>query len=457
MSIIKFIVVSILFTSLTSLSAAQEVYEVYNLYSGEEYPTQDRFGRTIAQSDKYIVVGSPEDDYFNDNRAGSVYLFDAPTGELLHELISPDIGQFFAFGASVAVIDDIVIVASLGSSEGPSGSITKYDALTGKMIDRLVPMNTNSNDRYGFRARITGNILAISAHTDDNEQGAACGAVYLYHLNTFEEISVLIPKDGQDFYLFGYAIDLSEDYLVVGTFDDDHSDPGTGFVYVYEAQSLELIHKITPPDRQSGDEFGTALAISGDTLVVGARRADTIAEDSGKVYVYDIPSGDMLGILTPSDLKEGDVFGYSVDMNDMYIVVGARSSSDASDNREFGMLYMYDRATLEQTTRLRARHRANREWLGENVLILGERVISGAPLNSDRGQYAGAVYVFEGPYPCSSADDSEPFGILNFFDVSAFLHGYLDEHPDSDLNDDTIFNFFDVTMFLQSFNMGCPN
>lgn len=52
--------------------------------------------------------------------------------------------------------------------------------------------------------------------------------------------------------------------------------------------------------------------------------------------------------------------------------------------------------------------------------------------------------------PCSIADLAQPFGELNFFDVSAFLS----QMPD--LNDDSLFNFFDVSLFLASYNAGCP-
>ncbi len=57
---------------------------------------------------------------------------------------------------------------------------------------------------------------------------------------------------------------------------------------------------------------------------------------------------------------------------------------------------------------------------------------------------------------CSPADFAEPFGQLNFFDVSDFLFAFGTNDPNADINDDGVFNFFDVSDFLTIFAQGCP-
>lgn len=57
---------------------------------------------------------------------------------------------------------------------------------------------------------------------------------------------------------------------------------------------------------------------------------------------------------------------------------------------------------------------------------------------------------------CSAADFAEPFGELNFFDVSAFLIAFSAEDPAADFNGDSQFNFFDVSAFLAAYGEGCP-
>jgi len=56
--------------------------------------------------------------------------------------------------------------------------------------------------------------------------------------------------------------------------------------------------------------------------------------------------------------------------------------------------------------------------------------------------------------PCPA--DLNGDGVLNFFDVSAFLVAYNSKDPNADFNNDGIFNFFDVSAFLLGFNTGCP-
>lgn len=57
---------------------------------------------------------------------------------------------------------------------------------------------------------------------------------------------------------------------------------------------------------------------------------------------------------------------------------------------------------------------------------------------------------------CSEADLADPFGELNFFDVSAFLGAYNAQDPVADINNDGSYDFFDVSAFLTQFNAGCP-
>jgi hypothetical protein len=57
---------------------------------------------------------------------------------------------------------------------------------------------------------------------------------------------------------------------------------------------------------------------------------------------------------------------------------------------------------------------------------------------------------------CNPADLADPCGVLNFFDVSAFLVAYSAQDPIADFNGDGMFNFFDVGAFLVAFNSGCP-
>lgn len=70
--------------------------------------------------------------------------------------------------------------------------------------------------------------------------------------------------------------------------------------------------------------------------------------------------------------------------------------------------------------------------------------------------YRPDLYTVAGGAGCSDADLVEPFGSLDFFDVSAFLNAFTNNDSAADLNDDGAWNFFDVSDFLAVYSAGCP-
>ena len=73
-------------------------------------------------------------------------------------------------------------------------------------------------------------------------------------------------------------------------------------------------------------------------------------------------------------------------------------------------------------------------------------------------EHSGRATVVHIPFSVGQclADFSPPFGVLDFFDVSAFLAAFSAQNPAADLNNDGVFDFFDVSAFLSAFSAGCP-
>lgn len=70
--------------------------------------------------------------------------------------------------------------------------------------------------------------------------------------------------------------------------------------------------------------------------------------------------------------------------------------------------------------------------------------------------YRPDLYSIAGPSGCSDSDFAEPFGTLDFFDVSAFINAFMNSDPSADFDLNGSYNFFDVSLFLGLFNLGCP-
>lgn len=95
---------------------------------------------------------------------------------------------------------------------------------------------------------------------------------------------------------------------------------------------------------------------------------------------------------------------------------------------------------------------------GSLELEAGEQILRFVNMANSNQEYNfnSMSFNFEGTSGCNAADLAEPFGELNFFDVSAFLGAFNTQDPAADINKDGIFNFFDVSEFLLRYNIGCP-
>ena len=106
---------------------------------------------------------------------------------------------------------------------------------------------------------------------------------------------------------FGYAVAMSGDRLVVGTPYDDIGATDAGSAYLYDlsgATPAVPTAILAHPSLAATDRFGYAVAVSGTRMVVGAIRDDTGATDAGRVYVYDLagtnPNAPMLTLNNPA-------------------------------------------------------------------------------------------------------------------------------------------------------------
>lgn len=70
--------------------------------------------------------------------------------------------------------------------------------------------------------------------------------------------------------------------------------------------------------------------------------------------------------------------------------------------------------------------------------------------------YRPNLYSVAGPSGCNDADLAEPYGVLDFFDVSVFLNAFIEGDPIADLDQNGESSFFDISIFLGTYSAGCP-
>ena len=226
------------------------------------------------------------------------------------------------------------------------------------------------------------------------------------------ELKKLLASDAELFDIFGWTVAVSGDIAVVGAQFDGTAAVNAGAAYVFEREeggtgNWGEAKKLTASDAQAGDAFGISVAVSGDTLVVGAYLQDLGVpfDDAGAAYVFQRNEGgsDNWGEvkkLTASNAGPSDLFGFSVAVNGDTAVVGA-IFEDAGGS-DAGAAYVFQRSqggadNWGEEAKLTASDKSALDRFGVSVAVDANTLVVGAngeqffpsPTN------AGAAYVFQ--------------------------------------------------------------
>ncbi|HEQ71440.1 MAG TPA: hypothetical protein ENN69_03035, partial [Spirochaetia bacterium] len=158
------------------------------------------------------------------------------------------------------------------------------------------------------------------------------------------------PYDVENFQQFGYAVALSGEYALVGA--PGASLPGGergGAVYVFHknlggGENWGELTKLTGTDTIDGDNFGNATALNGETAVIGACTAGSAGTQPGAVYVFFQHRGGtdnwgQVEKVTAGDAEDGDQYGWSVAAYESFLFIGAGEEDGPGTNR--GAVYVY--------------------------------------------------------------------------------------------------------------------
>jgi hypothetical protein len=152
-------------------------------------------------------------------------------------------------------------------------------------------------------------------------QGAAAGVI-------LPKQTVSVPRVGRETG-FGHALALTEDTLVIGWYGEDRLGWGTGAAHVLirEGDTWVAQSTLVAADGAAGDQFGAAVALEGDTVVVGAPQSDEVGPNAGAAYVF-VRSGTSWSLeakLQPPTQGEAVTgFGSDVSLSGSTVVIGTQ-------------------------------------------------------------------------------------------------------------------------------------
>ena len=258
-----------------------------------------------------------------------------------------------------------------------------------------------AEDIFGESVAISGSNAIVGAPRDD-DNGDSSGSAYIFTNSgtTWNQQAKLTANDGEAGDFFGPSVAISGNTAVIGNPRDDDNGINSGAVYIFTRSGTTWNQqaKLIAGDGSVGDEFGNPVAIDGDTVIVGAWQNDTKGIDSGAAYIFT-RSGttwNQQAKLTASDGVERDAFGFSVAISGNTVTVGANRKSNS-----VGAAYVFTQSGTiwNQQAKVIASDGANFDGFGNSIAISGNTLIVGASdddVNTGTGEIIdlGSAYIF---------------------------------------------------------------
>ncbi|MGK7944801.1 MAG: interleukin-like EMT inducer domain-containing protein [Microcystaceae cyanobacterium] len=265
---------------------------------------------------------------------------------------------------------------------------------------KLYAPNYHSDDAFGSALAIAGETAVMAAPLSDTTIERNVGAVYVYRFNEgqWQQEGSLYPHDIQYQLVFGKAVAVDGDQILVGAYLADNDwKMSAGSLYIFQKQDQAWLQsqKIQPYDLHSEDCFGCAIALEGKTALVGAYNSvNLLRHSTGAVYVFQNHEGIWQDQqkLQPEVLQKGDSFGCAVALSGKFAAVGAYLA------QETGVVYLFqqENGIWQDYQTLHLPQLKKGDCFGYSLALEGDTLLVGAKNKAYRHKIgAGVVYVFQ--------------------------------------------------------------
>ncbi|MEZ5125307.1 MAG: FG-GAP repeat protein [Thermoleophilia bacterium] len=362
----------------------------------------DAFGYAVALDGDTALVGAPGvDSPDGELNVGAAYVFVRSGSSWLLQaaLTAPDGKATHAFGISVALDGDTALVGAYGDDgvPGPYAADNRGSAYVFVRIAshwdlqrKLLAADGQANDFFGRSVALAGDTALVGATGAYSFRGAAY--VFTRRDRNWSQQARLTAPGASTYSDFGTSVALSGDTALVGDWSDavgGNFGQGSAYVFVRAGGTWRSQAKLTDVDGASYDRFGESVALSGDIAVVGSASdgvGDNDSQGSVCVYVRSDLRWTLQQKLTASDGAFGDKFGESVAVSGDSILIGAPSADVRGDSAQ-GAAYVFERSGdewLERQKHVTATRVVR--YFGTAVALSGEVGLIGAPATPARDE-----------------------------------------------------------------------
>lgn len=306
------------------------------------------------------------------------------------------------FGCEVSVSGNTAVIGAYGHDVGGSAFIYEYNGADWIFQARLYPSGVQPYDLFGIAVDISGDDVIIGA-TGDDLLGGNAGIAYIFSkpLGGWSDTTETATLTGSDIGAsdgFGRSVSIHDSVAVVGSFEGAYLFEKTPLGWMNGTQSAIL-------SRSDGllGGFASKVSVFADDIAVGAELDNYSGTQSGSVFIYTKPSTGWSNSfetakLNPSDAQSGDFFGTSVVLDNGILLIGASGDDDLGFN--VGSAYVFKKpfggwVNATENFKVLPNVGSPNARFGKSLDISGFNFVIGAE-NAEYGNAnTGLSYVFE--------------------------------------------------------------
>ncbi|MFO7603412.1 MAG: FG-GAP repeat protein [Gammaproteobacteria bacterium] len=216
----------------------------------------------------------------------------------VQKLLASDGDAGVLFGETVAIDGDTAVIGAIQNREhgDSSGAVYVFNRdATGMWTEHVKLLASDAVERqfFGNAVAISGDMIVVGA-IGDNDKGRYTGSAYIFirdATGAWHEQAELLARDGAEGDAFGYSVAVSGDTVVVGAIYVDNSDvmnSGAAYVFVKDAENnWSEQAKLVPDNPAAHDLYGNSVAVSGDTVLIGRQHLGfNIGTGAGATRVF---------------------------------------------------------------------------------------------------------------------------------------------------------------------------
>ena len=293
---------------------------------------ENGFGSSVSIDGEYAIVGDGWNDG-NGSHSGAAYIFRYNGKEWIEQkkLTPSDGEEYNYFGWSSSIKGSCAII---GGQDGVYAFHRRDDDWVEEK--KLIESET---DQAFFSVDFNGNYAIIESINCEEYNKNCFSRVYIFHRNNSKwtkQAEINIPK--QDQLYPAVSVGISDNHAIVGFNNDDKNGylSGTAYVYARNGNEWQLQSELGVSS-ETGDQFGYSVDIEGDYVLVGAPGEEHF---TGGVHLF-VRDGD--NWLEQSRLtgSNSNTFGGSISVNSGYVLVGEHIGDNSNEDRS-GSAYLFD-------------------------------------------------------------------------------------------------------------------